>query len=97
VIGLAALWGILFATEGADRQYYTLRNLMALYYGTILCVSNSPYTIKTASLTWFLIGAAAAIKPRRPMRKSVDREQAVSAGAVPVPFHGKVRFKERAG
>ncbi len=97
VIGLAALWGVLFATEGADRQYYTLRNLMALYYGTILCVSNSPYTIKTASLTWFLIGAAAAIKPPRGMKKAVSNAQAASAGAVPIPLHGKVRFKERVG
>jgi putative polymerase len=97
VIGLTALWSVLFAAKGPDRQYYTLRNLMALYYGTILCVSNSPYTIKTASLTWFLIGAAAAVKPKRPMKKVVNEEQAVSSGAVPIPLHGRVRFKERAG
>ncbi|MBN8955076.1 MAG: hypothetical protein J0H17_00470 [Rhizobiales bacterium] len=95
VIGLTALWSILFAAKGPDRQYYTLRNLMALYYGTILCVSNSPYTIKTASLTWFLIGAAAAVKPKQPMENVENQKPAVNAGAMPIPLHGRVRFKER--
>lgn len=66
VIGLAALWGVWFAIKSDNEQYYTLRNLLALYYGTILCVSNSPFTIKTAGLTWFLLGAVAAMKPRNP-------------------------------
>ena len=32
------------------------------YYGVLLCVSNSPYTIKTASLLWFLLGALSAAR-----------------------------------
>ncbi len=59
VLGLAALWAVLFAVKGPDRQYCALRNLFALYFGTILCVSNSPFTIKTAALMWFLLGAVA--------------------------------------
>ena len=30
--------------------------LLGVYYGTILCVSNSAFTIKTAALAWFLFG-----------------------------------------
>ena len=33
---------------------------MALYYGSILCVSNSSFTIKTAALAWFLFGVMVA-------------------------------------
>jgi putative polymerase len=55
--GLLAAWGIVYAIRSPDRQFETFRNMTALYYGTILCVSNSPFTIKTASLLWFFLGA----------------------------------------
>lgn len=57
IAGLLAVWGMLFTIKGRSEQFYALRNLAAVYYGTVLCVSNSPFTIKTASLLWLLIGA----------------------------------------
>jgi hypothetical protein len=35
--------------------------MLAVYYGTILCVSNSAFTIKTAALAWFLFGVMAQL------------------------------------
>jgi uncharacterized membrane protein YqjE len=57
IFGLLAAWGIVYTINSPDRQFETFRNMTALYYGTILCVSNSPFTIKTASLLWFFLGA----------------------------------------
>jgi len=62
LFGLAGLWGVFFAVKGIDRHYYVMRNLLALYLGTILCVSNSAFTIKTASLAWFLLGVTAVTR-----------------------------------
>ena len=56
-IGFLAAWILLFSLRGPSLQFYAFRNLTALYYGLILCISNSPFTIKTAALLWMLIGA----------------------------------------
>ena len=56
VIGFWALWLIPFTLRNSDRHFCLYRNLLAVYYGTILCVSNSAFTIKTAALAWFLFG-----------------------------------------
>ena len=56
VVGLAVLWLVPFSIRNPDRSFCLFRNLVALYYGSILCVSNSPFTIKTAALAWFLFG-----------------------------------------
>jgi putative polymerase len=56
VIGLAVLWLIPFSLKNPDRNFCLFRNLMAIYYGAIFCVSNSAFTIKTAALAWFLFG-----------------------------------------
>jgi len=56
VIGLAVLWLVPFSLKNPDRNFCLFRNLMAIYYGAIFCVSNSAFTIKTAALAWFLFG-----------------------------------------
>lgn len=56
VIGLAVLWLIPFSLKNPDRNFCLFRNLTAIYYGAIFCVSNSAFTIKTAALAWFLFG-----------------------------------------
>lgn len=56
VIGFWVLWLIPFSLRNANRHFCLYRNLLAVYYGTILCVSNSAFTIKTAALAWFLFG-----------------------------------------
>ncbi|MBN8964667.1 MAG: hypothetical protein J0H89_04640 [Rhizobiales bacterium] len=57
LLGVAIFWVTLFSVRGLSRQFGMFRNLAALYFGMILCVSNSPFTIKTAALLWFLVGA----------------------------------------
>ena len=78
VVGALALWVVLWMIGGRGWQFRAYRNLVGAYYGVLLCVSNSPYTIKTASLLWFLLGVLSAardpaITPRRraPYRHSV--------------------------
>lgn len=56
VIGFWVLWLIPFSLRNSDRHFCLFRNMLAVYYGTILCVSNSAFTIKTAALAWFLFG-----------------------------------------
>ena len=75
VIGLAIFWYVFLSIPGPDRQFYTFRNLAAMYYGVMLCVSNSSFTIKTASLLWFLIGVLSHSRSERPVgtRPAADR------------------------
>jgi hypothetical protein len=65
---------------GPDRQFYTFRNLAAMYYGVMLCVSNSSFTIKTASLLWFLIGVLSHSRSEQPIatRPAADRKTRTS-------------------
>jgi putative polymerase len=57
ITGVAGIWYVLMSVGTQRVQFDRLRNLTAAYYAVILCVSNSPFTIKTASLLWFLLGA----------------------------------------
>ncbi|HWV41601.1 hypothetical protein [Pseudorhodoplanes sp.] len=61
VLGVAIFWLTLFSVHGPSRQFGMFRSLAALYFGMILCVSNSPFTIKTAALLWFLVGALSKV------------------------------------
>jgi putative polymerase len=80
IVGLVGCWFVLFAAKQGDRQFCLYRNLVAIYLGTILCVSNSPFTIKTGALLWLLLGIAASAalhgehagfhKTRRPGQRS---------------------------
>jgi putative polymerase len=75
VIGLAIFWYVLLSIPAPDRQFYTFRNPAAMYYGVMLCVSNSSFTIKTASLLWFLIGVLSHSRSEQPVapRLAVNR------------------------
>jgi putative polymerase len=57
ILGFVAFWGIFMALRSASAQFHMFRAFCALYFAAILCVSYSPYTIKTAGLLWFLLGA----------------------------------------
>lgn len=68
IFGSVALW-ILFTTLRAQsRQFQMFRAFTALYFSAILCVSYSPYTIKTAGLLWFLLGALSVTDPANPLQ-----------------------------
>lgn len=87
VLGAAALWVVFWTIDGRTWQFKSFRNLVGAYYGVLLCVSNSPYTIKTASLMWFLLGVlsqarelAMTASHRLPYHQS-----ALGAAAAPQP------------
>jgi putative polymerase len=56
LVGLAAFWTMLFMTRGSSPNFYLFRDLAAAYVAVLLCISNSPFTIKTGALLWFLTG-----------------------------------------
>ncbi|MCW5691675.1 MAG: hypothetical protein KIT48_04865 [Pseudolabrys sp.] len=73
LIGIALFWTMLLSTEGRSRYFYVFRDLAAAYVAFLLCISNSPYTIKTGALLWFLTGvlstvAAAGVRIRSARR-----------------------------
>jgi putative polymerase len=57
LVAAAVAWLLFLRLERPGRQFNMFRNMAAAYYAAILCVSNSPFTIKTAALLWFLLGA----------------------------------------
>lgn len=61
LIGIALFWIMLLSTEGRSRFFYTFRDLAAAYVAFLLCISNSPYTIKTGALLWFLTGVLSTV------------------------------------
>jgi putative polymerase len=76
VVGVAALWAVFWTIDGPGWQFRSFRNLVGAYYGVLLCVSNSPYTIKTASLLWFLLGVVSRVRdpaPALPRRQPYPR------------------------
>ncbi len=58
VVGVAALWLVFVASPAATPTVRMLRSCMVLYAVLSLSMSASMFTIKTASLLWFLYGAA---------------------------------------
>jgi putative polymerase len=89
VVGAVGFWAMLWAIEGTTWQFRLFRNLTGAYYGVLLCVSNSPFTIKTASLLWFLFGVLAHASqptPSAPRRSPYRQTFPAAAGARrPVP------------
>jgi putative polymerase len=61
ILGFAVFWFVLMTVKGASREFLMFRSLTGLYLATILCISYSPFTIKTAALLWFLFGALAVV------------------------------------
>jgi putative polymerase len=59
ITGFSVLWWTFLTIKGPGPQFFLFRTLCAFYLAFILCVSYSAFTIKTAALLWFLIGALA--------------------------------------
>jgi len=57
LLGFIALWGLFMTLKNTNAQFQLYRSLCGMYLAAILCVSYSCYSIKTASLLWFLLGA----------------------------------------
>ncbi|MGB7260257.1 MAG: hypothetical protein WBD48_19470 [Pseudolabrys sp.] len=60
IIGLAIFWIMFLSIQGSSRRFYLFRDLTGAYFALLLCISNSPFTIKTGALLWFLAGVLAA-------------------------------------
>jgi putative polymerase len=56
IVGIALFWIALMLLKGADHPFYLARDLSGAYFAILLCISNSPFTIKTGALLWFLVG-----------------------------------------
>lgn len=71
VLGLALFWWVLMSLRGNNSHFYAFRNANAAYFATLLCVSVSQLTIKTAALQWFLMGAlsVARLNGARPVAR----------------------------
>jgi putative polymerase len=57
LIGFTAFWLSLMSLGSRNRYFYAFRNTNAAYFAALLSVSTSQFTIKTAALQWFLMGA----------------------------------------
>lgn len=60
--GFVAFWGLLMMLKRPNSQFQMFRAFCGMYLAAILCVSSSPYTIKTAGLVWFLLGALSTLR-----------------------------------
>jgi len=70
ILGFAALWLLFTSIPGSNRYYFSFRNVTAVYFALLLCLSNSPFTIKIAALLWFLLGVlSGAIVPKGPDKR----------------------------
>ncbi len=56
ILGAVDFCLMLWSVPAPSWQFKVFRNLAGAYYAVLLCISNSPFTIKTASLLWFLVG-----------------------------------------
>jgi putative polymerase len=62
ILGFAALWLLFMSIPGSNRYYFAFRNAVAVYLAALLCISNSPFTIKTSAPLWFLLGVLSAVR-----------------------------------
>ena len=66
IIGFAALWILFMSLKGSNRYYYAFRDVAALYFVALLCISASQFTIKIAALLWFLLGVLSVARDIQP-------------------------------
>lgn len=62
IVGAAALWFWFMSLKAENRFFYVFRNMIGLYFVTLLCISASQFTIKLAAMLWFLLGALSLAK-----------------------------------
>ncbi|MDE2362167.1 MAG: surface polysaccharide polymerase [Hyphomicrobiales bacterium] len=64
--GFVGMWFLFVAAPARDLQSWRYRMFAAVYMTLLLIISNSIYSIKTAALLWYLVGALDA-QPRAAM------------------------------
>ena len=81
LLGFAAFWFWLMSLDGSSRYFYAFRNTSAAYFAAVSCVSTSQFTIKTAALLWFLMGALSVVQGREAVVHRRARQGACPASA----------------
>lgn len=82
IAGFAALWILFMSLTGSNRFFYVFRNVMAVFFTALLCISASQFTIKIAALLWFLLGVLSVARdeprlaPRRTHRHALRQSEA---------------------
>jgi len=61
ILGFVALWYLLMSLKGENPQFQMYRALCGLYMAAAMCVGQ-PFSIKTASLLWFLLGVLSTMR-----------------------------------
>jgi putative polymerase len=56
LVGLVAIWALFVYTPDADKAAWRFKNFLAFYVVSLLAISASLFSIKTAALVWFLYG-----------------------------------------
>jgi putative polymerase len=56
LVGLAAMWALFAYTRVADKEAWRFKNFITVYVVSLLAISASIFSIKTAALLWFLYG-----------------------------------------
>ena len=79
MLGFTAFWLWFMTLSGRSRAFYAFRNTAAVYFAALFCISASQFTIKTAALLWFLMGALSMAQNREAMVQARARESACPA------------------
>jgi putative polymerase len=61
--GTLVAWGLFVLMPARNPDGWRLRCAMAVYTCLLLVISDSPFSIKTAALVWFMLGAADGAPP----------------------------------
>lgn len=73
LFGFALFWFWFMTLGGQSRYFYAFRNANAAYFAALFAISASQFTIKTAALLWFAMGALSMARDEA--RKALPRAQ----------------------
>lgn len=91
LIGVVALWGLLFASPTRDSSGWRFKTMATAFVLLSLTVSNSIWSIKVGALLWWAIGTLDRLSPDRREAASSDdaapiaRPRAAAGGDQPAP------------
>jgi putative polymerase len=75
IVGFIVFWGLFIFSAPADRAAWRLRACAATYFCLLLVISDSPYSIKTAAVFWFMLGGADAQGEKRAQASKLPRRR----------------------
>src|SRR5262249_13260403 len=75
LLGFAAFWFWFISLGGRSPYFYAFRNMSMAYFAALFSVSASQFTIKTAALLWFLLGALSVARRSRQIAQLARRKR----------------------